>query len=102
MDKCNSIELDFHKKPNVYPNVYSNLNANISNDKQLRLKKVNETKDYLLTEIREKELINKNLSKYIASFEYFSKSLTFLSLVVSSISIASVVSIIGAPTGIIG
>ena len=102
MDKCNSIELDFHKKPNVYPNVYSTLNANISNDKQLRLKKVNETKDYLLTEIREKELINKNLSKYIASFEYFSKSLTFLSLVVSSISIASVVSIIGAPTGIIG
>ena len=102
MDKCNSIELDFHKKPNVYPNVYSNLNAKISNDKQLRLKKINETKDYLLTEIREKELINKNLSKYIASFEYFSKSLTFLSLVVSSISIASLVSVIGAPAGIIG
>ena len=35
MDKCNSIEHDFHKKPNMYPN----LSINISNEQQLRLKK---------------------------------------------------------------
>ena len=100
MVECNSIEHDFHKTPNMYPN----LSTNISNEqqKQLRLKKINEIKDYLLAEISEKELISKNLSKYIASFEYFDKSLIFLSLVTSSISIASFVSVIGAPAGIIG
>ena len=58
MGKCNSIEHDFHKKPNMY----SNLSSNISNEQQLRLKKINEIKDYLLAEIRERELIRKNLS----------------------------------------
>ena len=98
MDKCNSIEHDFHKKPNMYPN----LNANISNEQQLRLNKINETKDYLLAEIRERELISKNLSKYIASFEYFSKSLIFLSVVASSFSVESFATLIGAPAGILG
>ena len=52
--------------------------------------------------MRERELISKNLSKHIASFEYFNKSLIFLSLVASSISIASFASVIQAPAGIIG
>ena len=69
------------------PNMYPHLSANISNEKQLRLNKINEIKDYLLAEIRERELLSKNLSKYIASFEYFTKSLIFLSLVTCSISI---------------
>ena len=98
MDKCNSIEHDFHKTPNMYPN----LSVNISNEQQLRLNKTNEIKDYLLAEIRERELISKNLSKYIGSFEYFNKSLIFLSLVASSISIASLATFIGAPAGIMG
>ena len=73
MDKCNSIEHDFHKAPNMYPN----LSANISNEQQLRLNKTNEITDYSLAEIRERELISKNLSKYTTSFEYFNKSLFF-------------------------
>ena len=84
MDKYNSIENDFNKTPNMYPNV----SANISNGQQLRLSKINEIKDYLLAEIRERELISKNLSTCIAPFEHFSKSLIFLSVVASSISIA--------------
>ena len=98
MDKYNSVEHDFHKTPNMYPN----LSENISNEQQLRLNKINEIKDYLLAEIRDRELISKNLGKSIASFEYFNKSLIFLSLVASSISIASFVSVIGAPAGISG
>ena len=98
MDKYNSVEHDFHKTPNMYPN----LSENISNEQQLRLNKINEIKDYLLAEIRDRELISKNLGKSIASFEYFNKSLIFLSLVASSISIASFVSVIGAPAGKIG
>ena len=67
MDKCNSIEHDFHKTPNMYPN----LSANISNEQQLGLIKTNNINDYFLAEIRERELISNNLSKYIASFECF-------------------------------
>ena len=89
---------DFNKKPNIYPN----LNETSSNEQQVRLNKINEIKDYFLAEIREKELISKNLSKYIASLDYFDKSLNVLSILSGSISIASFATVIGAPAGIIG
>ena len=98
MDKYNSIENDFHTTPNTYPN----LSANMSNEQQLRLKKIYEIKDFFLAEIRERELISKNLSKYIASLDYFDKSLNLLSILSGSIFIASFASVIGAPAGIIG
>ena len=91
-----SFEHNFHETPNMYPN----LNANISNDQQFRLNKINEIKDHFITEIRERELMSKNLSKYIASFEYFDKSLIFLSVTTHSISIASFATVIGSPVGI--
>ena len=53
--------------------IYPNLNAIPSNEQQFRLKKINEIKYYFLAEIRERELIRKNLSKYIASLDYFDK-----------------------------
>ena len=98
MDGCNSIKHDFHKTPNIYPN----LNANISNEQQFRLNKINEIKDYFLAEIRERELISKNVSKYIASLDYFDKSLNVLPILSGSISIASFTTVIGTPWGIIG
>ena len=51
---------------------------------------------------KEKILISKNLSKYIASLDYFNKSLNVLSILSGSISIASFATIIGVPGGIIG
>ena len=94
---------DFNKTPNIYPNLNAvPLNANISNEQQFRLNKINEIKDYFLAEIRERELISKNISKYIASLDYFDKSLNVLSILSGSISIASFATIIGAPAGIIG
>ena len=93
MVEWNSIRHDFHETPNMYPN----LSANISNDQQFRLNKINEIKDYFIAEIRERELMSKNLSKYIASFEYFDKSLIVLSVATGSISIASFATVIGAP-----
>ena len=41
--------------------------------------------------------MSKNLGKYIASFEYFDKSLIFLSVATGSTSIASFATVIGAP-----
>ena len=75
---------DFNKTRNIYPN----LTANISDEQQFRLNKINEIKDYFLAEIRERELTSKNISKYIASSDYFDKSLNFLSILSGSFSIA--------------
>ena len=96
MAKCTSTEHNFHKTPNMYPN----LSANISNDQQFRLNKINEIKDYFIAEIRETELMSKNFSKYIASFDYLDKSLIVLSVATGSISIESFATAIGAPVGI--
>ena len=72
------------------------------NDQKFRLNKINEIKNYFIAEIRERELMSKNLSKYIASFEYFDKSLIFLSVATGSISIASFATAIGALVRIMG
>ena len=57
---------DFNKAPNIYPN----LSAIPWNEQKFRLNKINEIKYYFLAEIRERELISKNISKYIASLGY--------------------------------
>ena len=54
----------------------------------------------LFSEIRERELMSKNISKCIASFEYFDKSLIVSSVATGSISTASFATAIGAPVGI--
>ena len=82
MSECNSIET-----------------SNLDNQ-QFRLNKINEIKDYFIAEIEETELMSKILSKYIASFDYFDKSLIFLSATSGSISIASFATVIGTPAGI--
>ena len=87
MDECNSHCM------------YPNLSPNISYDQQFRLNKINEIKDSFVAEIRERELMSKNLSKYIASFEYLDKSLIVLVVATGRISIASFATVIGAPVG---
>ena len=69
-------------------------------NQQFRLNKINEIKDYFIAEIKEKELMSKRFSKYIASFDYFDKSLIVLSARSDSISIASFATVIGTPVGI--
>ena len=59
---------------NQVPNVYLNLN----DQQQFKLKKPSEIRDYFILEIRDRELLSIKLSKYIASFDYFDKSLIFL------------------------
>ena len=82
--------------------MYPNLGANPSNNQQFRLNKINEIKDYFIAEIKERELMSKRLSRYVASFDYFvDRSLIVLSVATSSISIASFATVIGAPVGII-
>ena len=91
------VECNFHETNNMYPN----LNAIPLNAQQkFRLNEINEIKGYFVAEIKEREVISKRLSKYIASFDYFDKSLIILSVTTGSISIASFATVIGAPVGI--
>ena len=70
--------------------MYPNLSAPLSDQQQFRLNKINEIKDYFVAEIKERELICKRCSKYIASSVYFDKSLiVLLSVTTGSISIKS-------------
>ena len=48
-------------------------------NQQFRLNKINEIKEYFIAETKERELMSKRLRKYIASFDYFDKSLIVLS-----------------------
>ena len=50
--------------------------------------------------IREREATSERISKYIAAFEYFDKSLIALSVTSGGASIASFASVIGAPVQI--
>ena len=80
---------DFNKTQNIYPTLNTiPLSSTPSNEQKFRLNKMNEIKDYFLGEIRERELNNKNLSKYISSLDYFDKLVNVLSILSGSISIA--------------
>ena len=86
MVECNSIESIEHNSIDT-----SNLNS-----QQFRLNKIGEIEDYFITEIKEREVMSRKLSKYIYFFYYFDKSLIVLSVTSGSISIAS---FIGIPVG---
>ena len=96
MAECNSYE-----PSNNNFSMYPNLSPNLSDDQQFRLNKIIEIRDYFIAEIKERELMSKKLSKYIAFFHYFDKSLIVLSVTAGSISIASFTTVIGAPVGIV-
>ena len=83
--------VDSHETPNIYPN----LNVPLNDQQHFRLNKINEIKDYFVAKIKERELMNKRLSKYIASFDCFDKSLIVLSVTAGSISIASFATVVG-------
>ena len=80
-------------------NLYPNLSAASSNEQEFKLNKINEIKDYFVAEIKERELMRKRFSKYIASFDYFDKSLIVLSVTTRSIPIASSGTVAGVPVG---
>ena len=93
MVECNS-----HETYNIYPNLSS---IPLDDQQQFKLNKINEIRNYFVAEIKERELMSKRLSKYIASFDYVDKSLTDLSVTSGSISTASFVVVIGAPVEIV-
>ena len=49
--ECNSVDHGFHETPNMYPNLNAVL---LSDQQQFRLNKINETKNCLVVEIKER------------------------------------------------
>ena len=87
MSDSNSVEMT---------NIYSNL----SDQTKIGLNEINKSKDYFNSEIQKRKIMSKNLSKYIAAFDYFDKTLIALSDTSGGVSIISFVSVIIAPVGI--
>ena len=82
-------------------NMYPNLSSTLWDDQQFRLNKIKKIRDYFVAEIKKRKWMSKRLSKYIAFFNYFDKSLIVLSVTTGSISIASFSTVIGAPVAIV-
>ena len=79
---------------------YNSIDTSNLNNQQSRLNKIRKIKDYFITDIKERELTSKKLSKYIYFSDYFNKSLIVLSVRTGSISIASFATVIGTLVGI--
>ena len=56
----NHLKIVEYNSPNIYPSL---------NDQQFKLNKISEVRGYSSGEIRERELMSKRLSKYIAFFD---------------------------------
>ena len=77
----------------------SNISPNLNDQQQFRLNKINEVEDYFVAEMKQRELMSKNFSKYIASFDYFDNQVIVLSVATGIISIALITIAIGATVG---
>ena len=87
MNECNSTEVT---------NTYFNLSVQT----KFILNEINKIKDYFNSEIQERKIISKKLSKYTAALDYFGKTLIVLSATSGGISITSFTSVIEVPVGI--
>ena len=67
---------------------------------QLRLNRINKVKDLFISEICERETMCKTLSKHIAVFDCFDKTLLVLSAASGSVSITQFATVIGTPVRI--
>ena len=67
-----------------------------------KVNKINEISDYFIVKIQEGELMCKRLSKYIAAFDCFDKTLNVLSSTGGVISIASFARFIGTHVELTG
>ena len=76
------------------------IHIQICDQTKFRLNEINKIKDYFDSEIQERKMMSKKLSKYIAAFHYFDKALIVLSATSRGISIISFTSVIVVPVGI--
>ena len=86
MNKSNSIETIDKKK--------------LTNQTKFRLDEISKIENYFIEEINQRRSCSKNLSKYVAVFDYIDQALIVLSATSGGVSIILFTSIVGAPVGI--
>ena len=74
--------------------------TNLTEQTKIRLDKITEIESYFHEEINQIKSCSKNLSKYVAAFDYIDKILIVLSATTGEVSICSFTSVVGAPVGI--
>ena len=78
----------------------SNSNLELNNLTKFRLDEINNIKDYLNTDIKERKDIVKKNSKYIVAFDYADKLFITLTASFCTLSIVPHATIVGIPVGI--
>ena len=66
MVECNSIERDSIESNSIESIEHNSTDTSNLHNQQFRLNKISEIEDYFITEIKERELMSKKLSKYIS------------------------------------
>ena len=74
----------------------------MSDQTKFRLNEINKIKDYFNSEIQERRVNNKKLSKYIVAFDYADKIFIVLSASFGTLSIVSHATVVGIPVGLAG
>ena len=74
--------------------------ANLTDQTKIRLNKTNGIGNYFNSEINQRQLCSKTLSKYVTTCDYIDKVLIALSAKCGGVSIISFTSVVGSPIGI--
>ena len=74
--------------------------TNLTNQTKCRVDEISKIENYFIEKINQRKSCSRELSKYVAVFDYIDQALIVLSATSSGVSIISFTSIIGAPVGI--
>ena len=70
--------------------------------KKFKLNKITKTENYFNQEVNQRKSCSKNVSKYVAAFDYIENILIVLSATSGGVCIISSVSVVGVPVAIAG
>ena len=74
--------------------------ANLTDETKFRLNEISKIENYFKSEINQRKLCSKKLSKYVAAFDYIDQILIVLSVTTEGVCIVSHATIVEAPVGI--
>ena len=72
----------------------------MSDQTKFRLDEIKKIEDYFNSEINQRKLCSKKLSKYVSTFNYIDKILIVLNATTGGVCIISHETVVGAPVGI--
>ena len=74
--------------------------TNLTDQIKFRINEITKIENYFNSEINQRKLCSKKLSKYVTAFDYIDKILIVLSATTGGVCIVSHATVVGAPVGI--